>query len=749
MARAQGNKLYSNFSRGLITEASLLAFPDNATIDELNCDIQENGVRVRRYGFDVEAAQGYNITSDGFTLGDAINTHVWKSAGNDSNYTLMVIQIGQYVHFYNLSAPKPLYNHKLGSTNSTINLETYVLSEFAGASKNERCTFASGKGALYIAHPYMDPLIVEFDSTTTDFTVGQRSIKIRDFKGVNDGLAVDEEASTLSSEHHYNLRNQGWVNPEATGAGASILSYTNWAEPRTISYPTTTGPIASYFTAKNRYPGNNKIWWAAKDANGDFDPSALTKLFFGNTRAPRGHFVVEAFNINRSAVSGIPGIPTETLPERPRAVAFYSGRAFWASYSTLYFSSTLDNPVRAMDCFQEADPTSENISDLIASDGGAVEIPNAIKIVALRDLGNGVAIFATNGVWYLQSGTQGFTALDYVLTKISDMGCLSASSVVAADGRVYWWSQNGIQAMVQTEGSFSVLGGTFSKESITQDTINSYFNNLTEYQKQTAKGIYDPASNKVFWMFENPRGSGQVKSEYYNFLILDLTLQAFTPWNIEQGTDKLSGLPVTLAFPCDVIVEEKLASNTEDSTFLNFPTLWVDNNSEYRLGFGQFTDNNYIDFKRLEIAYNEIDYSRTFNSYITTGFEVLGDGLRKKQTPFVGVFFKRTEGPVSNTGIEFTIDNPSSCYFQTRWNWSNREGTGKWSTAVQAYRPRAIPFVDNGGVETSDPGYDVVYSRNKVRGSGNAVQFRFSEAREGYGFELLGWHVWYQSKTTP
>jgi len=749
MGRAQGVKMYSNFSRGLITEASLLAFPENATIDELNCDIQENGQRVRRYGFDVEAAQGYDVTSDGFTLGDSISTHVWKSAGDETSYTLMVIQIGRYIHFYNLSAPKPLYNHKLGSTNSKIDLESYVLSGFSGRSNESQCQFASGKGVLYIAHPYMDPLMVEFDPATTDFTISQRSIKIRDFKGVDDSLAVDEEPVTLTAQHHYNLRNQGWINPESTGSGLNILSFTNWAEPRSYSYPTASGPIAEYFSAKSRYPSNAKIWWASKDADGNFDPDALGKLFFGNTRAPRGHFVVEAFNVDRSAVSGVPGLPVETKTERPRAVAFYSGRVFWAGYSTLYFSRTLDNPILGMECFQEADPTSEDISDLIATDGGHVEIPNSIKIVALKDVGNGIAIFATNGVWYLQSGAQGFTALDYSLTKISDIGCISSRSVVAADNRIYYWSQNGIQAMVESGGAFGVLGGAFAKESITQDTINTWFNNLTVEQKATASGVYDPASNKVVWMYENSNAGTTVKSEYYNFLVLDLTLQAFVPWSITQATDKTSGLGITLSFPCSVFVEEKLAVGTEDSSFLNFAVLWLDPSSNYRLGFGQFTDNNYIDFKRLETEYGDTDYSRTYTSFLNTGYEILNDGMRRKQAPFVYIFFKRTEDPVSDTGIEYTVDNPTSCYFQTRWDWSNTANRGKWSTAVQAYRPRAIPFVDDGGTPTSDPGVDVVYSRNKVRGSGNAIQFRFSESSEGRGFTLLGWQVQFQARTTP
>ena len=54
MARQVANKIYRNFTKGFITEASELTYPENSTIAEDNCIIYQKGNRSRRLGFDIE-----------------------------------------------------------------------------------------------------------------------------------------------------------------------------------------------------------------------------------------------------------------------------------------------------------------------------------------------------------------------------------------------------------------------------------------------------------------------------------------------------------------------------------------------------------------------------------------------------------------------------------------------------------------------------------------------------------------------
>ena len=63
MAQAEINREYLTFVKGLITEASALSFPENASIDEDNFVLNRDGSRQRRLGFDYEESAVHTDTS--------------------------------------------------------------------------------------------------------------------------------------------------------------------------------------------------------------------------------------------------------------------------------------------------------------------------------------------------------------------------------------------------------------------------------------------------------------------------------------------------------------------------------------------------------------------------------------------------------------------------------------------------------------------------------------------------------------
>src|SRR5690606_12181052 len=79
------------------------------------------------------------------------------------------------------------------------------------------CTFASGAGYLYIAHPMCDPVFVEYDSDTETFVPHRINIQVRDHEGLEVTYEDDFEPSSLSTVHHYNLKNQGWYKSVRVG----------------------------------------------------------------------------------------------------------------------------------------------------------------------------------------------------------------------------------------------------------------------------------------------------------------------------------------------------------------------------------------------------------------------------------------------------------------------------------------------------------------------------------------------------
>jgi len=731
MSRAKENTLYSTFSRGLITEASPLTFPENSTSDELNCVLFSKGNRTRRLGFEREEGGVKLSPHAGDSQNIAFNEYVWKNVGKIDGLNFLVQQIGTNLFFYNIIEGQSLTANQKGFT---VNLANFFIPTPANViASDQLISMVSGEGVLFVTGQYCEPFYVEYDEVG-DTVIGVKiTVRERDFTGVDGNLAVDEEPTVLSAEHHYNLRNQGWVDPKEP---SSALAYSPFGFQLNIAVNTATGPIQDYFAAVGRYPGNNKQWWSGKDANEDFQPANLEKIFFGNTRAPRGHYILDVFNKDRSAVSGVGGLPVETSQTRPSSIAFYGGRVFYSHDTTIYFSRVLEDPKFAGECYSEADPTAENISDLIATDGGVIHIQNADKIVRIEELDNGIVIFALNGVWFIQSADTGFSATNYSVYKISSVGTESPWSVVNADNTIYWWSKTGIQALSQSVGQFGPVDGRFDTRNISDTTIKTYFDCISDDKKSRAKGKFDPASNTIQWLFASE--TLDVRWGYDTLLNLDLTLQAFYPWKV---TATYPDTPILIGHFCHpeiIRAEDSKALNTRYG-FLGYSFMYPTNGT-YSNGYGYSISTEYVDWEFFD------GNGQTYDSYALTGFEIKGDALRRKQTPTVGLFFRSTEENFILTPEGYVVDKPSSCFFSTRWDWATKQETYKWSREIQGYRPRRNRFVDEATLD-ADSGFAVVHTKNKVRGSGRAVQFRFFENRKGYTFDLLGWQVFYEGKT--
>lgn len=104
MPRTEGRKTCNTFVAGIITEATGINFPENATVDEANFRLNRDGSRQRRLGFDREVGYvNYALTS-GFGSGSnyvAVKTFFWKNTGPASAFDVLVVQYGSMLYFYN------------------------------------------------------------------------------------------------------------------------------------------------------------------------------------------------------------------------------------------------------------------------------------------------------------------------------------------------------------------------------------------------------------------------------------------------------------------------------------------------------------------------------------------------------------------------------------------------------------------------------------------------------------------------
>jgi hypothetical protein len=111
-----------------------------------------------------------------------------------------------------------------------------------------------------------------------------------------------------------------------------------------------------------------------------------------------------------------------------------------------------------------------------------------------------------------------------------------------------------------------------------------------------------------------------------------------------------------------------------------------------------------------------------------------GNGpARAKVGQYLTVYMKRTE-----SGFDASVNplNQSGCQMQSRWDFTDNSYPGKWADDVQVYR-QLRPFFVNAGAAFDD-GYPLVISKNKLRGRGKAVQFKFA-SEAGKDMKIVGW----------
>lgn len=81
--------------------------------------------------------------------------------------------------------------------------------------------------------------------------------------------------------------------------------------------------------------------------------------------------------------------------------------------------------------------------------------------------------------------------------------------------------------------------------------------------------------------------------------------------------------------------------------------------------------------------------------------------------------------------------NANSCLMTAKWDYANESLTGLYSDSREIYRYNTLRLA-NGSGAADGYGFEIIETRNKVRGSGKAIVLRF-ESSTGKDFDLLGW----------
>lgn len=763
MARQKTSVEYSDFTRGIITEASPLTFPDNASIDEQNININRDGSRQRRFGMEWQTSSTEITGTPISTSGEAVASFTWRGPGSDGDSNIGVVQIGRTLNFYDLDSATP---------DTRVATYTFSAGQVPSPLHQSRFQFASAYGKLIVVVNYTDIYAFSWDAVTPAATLEQTyTIKIRDRFGIDDGLAVSNQptTTTITDAHRYNLYNQGW--PTST-----TLANLTWASGAVAGNPTTGNPVDYTYASLTFWPSNADLFWAAKCNNlgthgsldnlGAYNPLELRKNQFGTTPAPKGRYTIDAFarGPSRQTASGLSPLATDTTTGGVSAVAAFAGRIWYGVTETgltggddyspslgsmVFYSELTEDVERWRNCHSRNDPTTEDWSDPLATDGGFISIPELGQIYKMIPLGESLFILSSNGVWEVFGGDAGFSAQDQTVVKVTDVGPLSESSVVTGENLIGYWAESGIYAI--SIDSTSLRGVATN---ITEDTIQTLYDEIPIEQKALAIGSYDFLNKQVSWLYNT---SALTSDFYYQRELIFSTIKGgFTKRYYEEIDDATAngpylcgylnlrktiptvesinvtagGVLVTAGGVAVTVATSSAEQRTKSSTLYLVAHPQASTETIRVAGLTNF---EFLDWPLVQN--DDLTYGRDSEAYLITGAITGGDTRADKVLPFVHVRAKRTETDWFETVSEgVTMVGSSSILLSTQWDWTNDPASGRWGRAQQVYRLPRLIVLDPSHIFA----FDVIKTRNKVRGKGKAVSLKFS-SEAGKDLYLHGW----------
>lgn len=305
--RQRGQKNYAPLVLGLNTEASPLGAPEGTTSDELNMVLDTDGmVRRPRKGlcafFDIPEESNestvqqtflgvlgvtYWAREDYIVLCTAYTREVEEEGEEEE--TINAMYIDRYVYFIHPRSTDIEFQYFWREA-----IPTYDGEDYPNASDIQRAeqraldsgiTFSPLNEGIVLSTAD-EPLFIRPNTEGLDVFIIDP--QIRDFLLLETSTEIGRNPSTINAAYRYNLLNAGWYeNSYKDESGATI-----------------TNLIERYHSDTGNYPSQAQVpqlGVRVESQTGDryFSSEELDSVSFGNSEAPRGHYIFPIRRINR------------------------------------------------------------------------------------------------------------------------------------------------------------------------------------------------------------------------------------------------------------------------------------------------------------------------------------------------------------------------------------------------------------------------------------------------------------------
>ena len=773
MAQTKQTTEINKFVGGLFTDASPLTFPENTSSVDINMELNSDGSRQRALGmaYENDFVEITTTVTSASSLAIAFNNYRWENVGGDPLKVIICVQFGNEVKFFD--ADEAVLSASLIQTIS-----------FSSADVEQKFSFAAVDGNLVVANGTNLITTLTYDAVTNTISQSTDILRVRDFFGVEDtssgedltnGMGLQTRPATLSTPHLYNLRNQSYGIPRMSEGVETIydpiqrFSEGHVTVKGTVRYPSNSDNVVEFLAAD---PADSGDRFSRRYILSDAIRNPL-----GSARAAQGYFIIDLLKRGTSRAAEdaknhvnypelnytLGALPQDETPGGATVVGEFAGRVWYGGFSGdvingdskspklssyITFSQLVNNPTDITLCYQSGDPTSDIEPDIIDTDGGFIRLNNAYGIKSFTNLGTSFMVGGTNGVWRVFGGNDsGFSATNYVVSKVTDKGVRGAGSVVQVENTLMYWSDDGIYHLKQNEF------GDWISENQTQGRIQRFYDQIPIEDKNSVVGSYDSFQRKVRWLYGNRLNGVTQQKE----LVYDINLNAFYERHISQISGDTVPVAVgsfnTNTFKVNEEVELVTVGGATVTVLASPVTVTITTRSSisslFEIGYVAVTQISPV-IKYTFSAYTDADFIdwRDFNgtgvdapATLVTGTGSGGDNMRFKQIPYIYTHLRRTEDGFVDDGFgDFTPTNQSSCIIQSMWDWTNSINSMKWGAPFQAYRYRRAYFP----VDINDPydtGHETIVSKSKLRGRGRAISLKFTseplKEMHIYGWSLV------------
>lgn len=767
------------FNKGLDTESNELNFSDGYSTDEQNYELLVDGSRRRRRGLQEESGGSAHDPGPNISASAIFQAYKWRSISGDPNENQIVYQMGSRLYFSDDA-----------ETISTTFNSSYLDLELRAAPNasqsdiaGEPVQFSQGRGYLFVTSRYLEPFYVEYDISADRYTSKQINILIRDFDGIEDGVGIDVQPTTLTEDHEYNLRNRGWKEDD----------------------------ITQYETDKSAYPSKVMVWYKGyrrlinasyldEDGIQEWSSDKIEDEIVGNSDSQQGSLFLNPFDTTTAvSVSGgalavsistwsvVDNGSTWTITVTANAHGRSNGESVTISgQEAIYRSTSAYESFNFNGEHTIAGVTTNTFEITVNDPGGFLSWED--QYLQSGQVDGGSVLERSNGAVYderpvacawhagriFYSGIPNSEYADRlffspVVRKPQDFGkchqkadptAPEINALLADDGGEFTIPNLGnVKRMISVrdvllvftdQGVWEVGGGSrgfftadaYSVRKITGDEASSALSPIVIGSSiffTGPKGIFQIAPNQytgaleaanisesriqTLWNSIDTTNQETVQTAYDDALKRLYFLHGDSDGNANQYTTAII-LDLRLGAWYKYVFDVSATSGLLGIFSITDSDSTADNK---KIKWITQATNNVEICDLAQSDYVDFGGSESPLPYVVTGWDNLGDFQLRRQAPIITVYAKRTEtGYTDVGGGTWTPNNFSSNKLTPYWDWTDSSVSGKVGTQIETYR-KVRDFTPANANDTDD-GYPVVVTRNKVRGRGRVLQLRFDGA---------------------